>query len=211
MVQRRLSSAEAKIALDLVILRDGYVCSNHDGHLFENTKCSKNGQAGLLLDHIDNHSDNNDQKNWQALCRSCNTKKNPRGQGKRGIRVREQLGLQRYTKTQKRENETRQAYEQQSDNDHRKSPSVKKNEYSEPLIRKYVYKEIKSKTAVQLTQSFIDGLAELGNCSQQVAKQYLAKLTSFAGDFNVIKDSEGLRWILFKDSSQSTKEKKIDA
>jgi HNH endonuclease len=48
--------------------------------------CARCGIVGsfktLCIDHVDNNNSNNDLDNLQLLCRSCNTKKNPRGKAK---------------------------------------------------------------------------------------------------------------------------------
>ena len=45
--------------------------------------CGRVGiNKSLCIDHIDNNNNNNALDNLQLLCRSCNTKKNPRGKAK---------------------------------------------------------------------------------------------------------------------------------
>jgi len=57
------------------------ILSERDGEF-----CAMCGNFGsyksLCIDHIDNNNSNNDPDNLQLLCRSCNTKKNPRGKAK---------------------------------------------------------------------------------------------------------------------------------
>jgi len=67
-------------------------CYNEIAHVIQNTNCSKViDEKTAVLDHLDNNPENNGNGNLHAVCRSCNTKKNPRGKSKRASRTRHKL------------------------------------------------------------------------------------------------------------------------
>jgi hypothetical protein len=57
----------------ILIERDGPYCASCGRFCTHKSLC---------IDHKDNNNSNNDLDNLQLLCRSCNTKKNPRGKAK---------------------------------------------------------------------------------------------------------------------------------
>jgi len=154
--------------------------------------CKKKGEGEpLIIDHWDNNRENNDESNLHLLCRSCNTRKNPRGNGKRGIRVKETL------------NGKARSFIQVEDCDDKKilSAEFEKNREAEPAFRGWLIIELMNKGRKELNDVYNAG-AEVAHCSQETIKRYLGKMISEHGICQISKEiidqSRLMRYVEFK-------------
>jgi hypothetical protein len=145
-----------------------------------------------MLDHKDNNPSNNDASNLQILCRAHNTFKNPRGPGKRGVRMRHILDS--LTRTRVRESEKDREIETIL-GDRTASPLIrhaemKKNIECEPKFRTWVEGMIRRHGRMKAVVLAEGGAEEVG-CSQQTTRRYLDKMCSIAGILRYDKTEEG--------------------
>jgi hypothetical protein len=126
----------------------------------------------LCIDHIDNNNNNNDLDNLQLLCRSCNTKKNPRGKARP-------------------ENESAEVETP------KQSEEVRLKKKYEPMFRKWIKKQLKRYGRI-LLQDAVESGAEVTGASIQTIERYLRKLCSLAGKLQVV-EVDGKKYVEFKD------------
>jgi len=180
---KRMSAQIAKIALSFVFARDGLKCNNGKGQLFINPNCLGDTKPEtLILDHVDNDPTNNNPSNWQALCRSCNTLKDPRSEGKRGKRVRDRLADSHnlnYSERGSRDERERVGEGKKTD-----SLEFEKGVVCESKYRGWLVGRVLDYGFVPYRDS-IDGGAEIAGCSQQAVERYLRKLCSIAGPLSI--------------------------
>jgi hypothetical protein len=158
-----MNSRTRKRLYQILSERDGDFCA----------MCGKIGTIkSLCIDHEDNNNTNNDLDNLQLLCRSCNTKKNPRGKAKP-------------------ENQSAKIQEP------RASKEVLLNERYEPVFRKYVDNQI-MKHGRELKDDIVDSGAEVTSASILTIERYLRKLCSTAGKYQVI-IVEGRKYVELKE------------
>jgi len=165
----RLKNKEVKLAVDLCQKRDGVGCFyNKNGH-----PCA----GDIVLHHVDNNPDNNDPRNWRLACTGHNHRLNPRGSGKRGIRVKAQID-NRHKKPSIRERERER--EKLEVRPRVQSAEFEKNKVCEPAFRHWIIKTIKKFGSITLDDA-VDGGAEYVGCSQQTIRRYLRKMCSNEG------------------------------
>ncbi len=158
----RMNGKKRNEAYELLGARDGEFCAI----------CGKAGSSEtLVVDHIDNNNSNNDPDNWQLLCRSCNSKKNPRG-------------------ASKPKNDSFEIHEPPS------SEEIIRNKKYEPVFREWLEKLISKYKRVSL-KDVISAGAEITGASLITIERYLEKLCSFAGKFRVIV-VDGVKYVEFK-------------
>ncbi len=138
--------------------------------------CAWCGKAGsvktLIIDHIDNNNRNNDPENYQLLCRSCNTKKNPRRKSKpktESVEISEPLS----------------------------SKELIKNEKCEPIFRTWIETQALRWRRLELKDAINSG-AEVAGISPATAERYLNKMCSSAGKFRVVM-VDGVKFVELKD------------
>ena len=154
-------------------------------------KCAVCGKGTPLdTDHKDNDLSNTDFSNFQLLCRSCNIKKNP--PYRRDPRLR---GDEKKISTS-RLARSRSAHV--ADIPEPRSAEMARNLKSEPVFRKWFENEMKRQGRM-LREEAIDSGAEIAEVSIDTSIKYLRKMTSKTGKFQVIKDSNGDRWLEWKD------------
>ena len=134
--------------LKLLIQRDGAECR----------VCGKEGDIdSLTIDHIDNNARNNRHTNFQLLCRSDNTKKNPRG---KAGKVNEKIDGMFKARPQ--------------------SAEMDRNLIAERKFRHWLLDLIREHKKFEMMK-IIYGGAEFSGCSTETVKRYLRKVTSFVG------------------------------
>jgi hypothetical protein len=142
--------------------------------------CKRKGTIDTLqIDHIDNSNHNNppdDLSNYQLLCASDNSRKNPRGKGKRGRLSEGAIEIEKKRVL---------------------SAEMEKNEESESIFRHWLYKEMTTKGEM-LLQSTIHSAAEEAHCSQQSVTRYMQKVCSDAGMYQVFMGPEEKKMISFR-------------
>lgn len=164
----RMNSRNRRINYAILMQRDGQRCAN----------CAKLGDYGsLMIDHRDNDDNNNELSNLQLLCRSCNTKKNPRGKGKKHSPTR--ASVDDYDKPRPM------------------SPEMAKSILAKGKLRKWVAKEVRKHGYLALEDA-IDSGTEVADCSEVAAKKYLKSMTSRMGKYEIILTEEGERRIVKK-------------
>lgn len=186
---RKTNARERRIALLFVFKRDGCRCNNHDGRLFHNPRCKKSGdESRLILDHVDNNAENNDPYNWQALCRSCNTMKNPRGKGKRGQRVKKRLADCHKMHSTERE--------KVEDGPKPSSQEYEQSKKCKGKFRSWIVNKVFDEGRVSRDEAINSG-AEHSGCEQQAIIRYLEKLCSDEGILKV-EVVDGHKYIILK-------------
>jgi len=168
----RLSARQARKALEFCIVRDGRRCNI----------CHRD--LPLILEHKDNDATFNpvDGSNWQAACKGCNARKDPRGPGRPKIHL--------YVRESERVRESESARERESER--MISPELAKNGLCEGKFRRWVWGVIESHTVIDANE-VINGGAEVAGCSPQTARRYLDKMCSIAGDFLYSMNEDGVR------------------
>ncbi len=142
--------------------RDGEFCRH----------CGKVGiSKGLCIDHVDNRDTNNAPDNLQLLCRSCNTKKNPRGEAKR--------------------EESGKAHFQAS------SREVELKETYEPMFRQWLAGQVEQYESIELKDA-VEAGAEVTGASIQTIERYIRKMTSTAGKFRIV-ERNNVKYVEFKE------------
>lgn len=159
----RMNERTRKRLYSMLVSRDGEFCAT----------CGKAGLSEtLVVDHIDNNNANNDPDNLQLLCRSCNTKKNPRGKAKP-------------------RNASAEVHEQSA------SRELIKNEKCEPLFRQWIETQVSKWSRLELKDAVNSG-AEVAGVSPATSMRYLDKMTSSAGKLRVTTIDE-VKFIQFKE------------
>jgi hypothetical protein len=149
------------------------ILAARDGEECANPRCGRIGLSkSLIVDHRDNNNSNNDPDNLQLLCRSCNTRKNPRGKAK--------------PKT-----ESVEIYVPHS------SKELIKNEICEPIFREWIEKQVSKWKRLELKDAINSG-AEVACVSPATTERYINKMCSTAGKFHVVM-IDRMRYIEFKD------------
>jgi hypothetical protein len=147
----------------ILVARDGEFC----------VLCGRVGiNKSLCIDHIDNNNNNNDLENLQILCRSCNTKKNPRGKHR--------------PKNNSLEIETPN-----------QSEEIRLNKKYEPVFREWVENQFKKYDSL-LLKEVIDAGAEVTTASTQTIERYLRKMCSFAGVLEVFEEADKNKRVGYK-------------
>ena len=135
--------------------------------------CDKIGSSkSLCIDHIDNNNRNNDLDNLQLLCRSCNTKKNPRGKAKP-------------------ENESAEIETP------KQSEEIRLKKIYEPKFREWLTRQAETYQRILLKDA-IDSGAEITGASTQTIERYLRPMCSLAGRFT-IREIDGKKYVEFKE------------
>jgi hypothetical protein len=159
----RLNKRTRDKLFPILAARDGEFCA----------ACDKVGSTqSLVVDHIDNNPNNNSLDNLQLLCRSCNTKKNPRGKAK-PLNDSAEISSLPTTETIR----LNWKYEQQF------------REWLEAQVRRY--------ERVELDDAIASG-AEVTGASTATIERYLKKLCSSAGRFRV-SAIDGRKFVEFKE------------
>ena len=178
------------------------LCQKRDGHICKRCRKGPKTVGPLKVDHIDNDPHNNPKngKNWQLLCHACNIKKNPRGPGKRGIRLRHKLlylGREEQSK-----NEGQGASESADLRVRVLSAEMKKNVECEWRFREWLIEtltELQVMARSDATDGGAEHLTRLGySITQQTTDRYLQKMTSFVGQVEVFTGEDGRRYIRLK-------------
>lgn len=164
----RMNSRNRKKFYKLLKERDGEQC---------NICRKKGGFETLVIDHIDNNNSNNDPENLQLLCPSDNTKKNPRGKGKKRSPVSIDTNAHEAEKIV--------------------SAEFRKNQESEPRFRHWLYDKIKVLGKMKFDE-VVDAGAEKAGCSQATIIRYIKKVVSSEGIYEVNVDLENNKIIEFK-------------
>ncbi len=159
----QMNSRNRKRIYPILTKRDGEFCA----------MCEKVGSyETLFIDHIDNNNRNNELDNLQLLCRSCNTKKNPRGKAKP-------------------ENDSCKIHEPTA------TMEVLLNRKYEPMFRDYLERQVQKYERV-LKEEIIDSGAEVTDASIPTIERYLRKLCSTAGKYRIV-EVEGKKYVEFKE------------
>lgn len=159
----RMNSKTRKRLYEILRGRDGEYCAG----------CGRVGSwESLCIDHEDNNNRNNALDNLQFLCRSCNTKKNPRGKGKSEGKppIIESI------------------------------PSSKElmlKEKYEPMFRKWLEEKVIRDGSIAV-QEAIDAGAEITGAATITIEKYLRKMCSTAGRFHVVIVNE-IKYVEFKE------------
>lgn len=158
----RMNSRNRKRLYEIVSTRDGEFCS----------MCGIVGSIkSLCIDHIDNNNNNNDLDNFQLLCRSCNTKKNPRGKAKPENTSAE-------VETPKQSEEVRL-----------------KKEYR-PKYCKWLESQIMRYERILVKQAILSG-AKITGASSQTITRYLDEECSDAGFYQIV-EVDDKKYVEFK-------------
>ena len=186
-----MTNRMAKEALQFCIKRDGDKC-----------KMCKKPSKYLVLDHIDNNRKYNplDGSNWQALCRSCNTKKNPRGHSKRGLHARDRMKHYMSVCVCEYDNDHISQREKAFQNYDvvTTSEQLMINKESERLFRKWLLEVLVQVGLIEFREAVNSG-AEHAHCSQVTINRYLDKLCSYEGKFEYILDKNNRKFIRLKE------------
>ena len=146
----KMSGQLRKKRYKFLVKRDGEFCQF----------CRKTPNEGqLVIDHIDNNNSNNDPKNLQLFCRSCNYIKNPR----------------RPVAMCVNENDSQ-------DN----MTELEINKTKEPQFKKYVAQRINENGSVQ-EKDLINSSAEVLSLSPMTTKRYLDKICSCEGIYQRVR------------------------
>lgn len=167
----RLNSRELKKIKISLRNRDGLKCN-----ICKNSLTIKT----LIVDHIDNDYSNNNMRNLQLACQSCNIKKNPPYQSKKDVdnmRVGGCVGLDEPPKPQ--------------------SAEMARNMKSEPMFISWLEKEMKHCNKMELEDVVCSGAQFSGVSIDTVRTRYLKKLTSRLGFYDVIEEL-GVKYIVWK-------------
>jgi len=148
--------------------------------------CGRFGNSStLVVDCIDNSGDHSDPENLQLLCKSHNTKKNPRGLG-RFNPLKPSLSLEKI--------EPKRV----------SSAEMQKNIEAEPAFREWLYRMIQRNGGrISISSDLIDSAAEYCHCSQQTIRRYLSKTTSSSG-WALLEEVEGGSIIRFRSAKERT-------
>jgi hypothetical protein len=140
----------------LLVKRDGARCSI----------CQKRGnEKSLVVDCIDNSGDHSRLENLQLLCRSHNTRKNPRGVG-RFHPSKLSLGIQAIERPPV------------------STLEMLKNQECEPLFLHWLFGNIRAHGWMYLSD-VLNGGAEYAGLSQTTVRRYLDKKTSVEGKYEL--------------------------
>lgn len=157
-----MNSRTRKKLYEMLAARDGEYCR----------MCGKVGsRETLCIDHIDNNNSNNEHDNFQLLCKSCNTKKNPRGKSKP-------------------KNDSVEIHEPPT------SRQIVLNERYEPTFRDYAERQLTRWNRIPL-KDLINSGAEVTGASPQTIERYLDKMCSTAGKLTVVL-VDGVKHVEFK-------------
>lgn len=128
---------------EFVAKRDGEFCRGC---------CALPCERQLILDHIDNNDNHNDEENLQILCRSCNYIKNPR----RPFDLCER---------------------ESGAEDH---SEIEINKLKEPAFRKFVFQQLYEHGKIP-EKDLINSACEVIGISPVTGKRYLDKMSSSTG------------------------------
>jgi len=158
-----MNSRTRKRLYKIIDARDGEFCA----------MCGVIGSfKTLFIDHIDNNNNNNDLDNLQLLCRSCNTKKNPRGKAKK-----ENESLDPETPNQSEELRLKKKYQL--------------------LFLPWLERHIKRYERV-LVKDIIYSGAKITGASIKVITDYLNVECSTAGRYQIVED-DGKKYVEYKE------------
>lgn len=159
----RMNGKNRKRLYGIISVRDGEFCA----------MCEIVGSnKSLCIDHIDNNNNNNDLDNLQLLCKSCNTKKNPRGKAKP-------------------ENESAEVETP------KQSEEIRLKKKYEPMFRKWIEGQIQRYGRI-LLQDAVESGAEITGASIQTVERYLRKMCSLSGKLKVT-EVDGKKYAEFKE------------
>jgi len=129
-----------------------------------------------ILHHVDNDSKNNpaDGSNWMLICRSCNNTLHPRGQSKRGCRVRHKIHYVREGGGE-REGGRERAYEETDGI--KMSGEMKKSIICVPKFEKFL-ELLMRKFTVMVVEDFVNATSKELNISQNTVRRYLNRETN---------------------------------
>ncbi len=163
----RMNSRNRAKFYKLLTKRDGERCNI----------CKKAGTIDtLVIDHKNNDNSDNRPENLQLLCHSDNSKKNPRGKGKK----------QSPESIRGDEHQEKKAY----------SPEFKKNQEAEPVFRHWLFEMVRKRSRMSL-DDVLNGGAEKSVCSQSTINRYLQKECSIEGKYIVSIGEDGKKYIEF--------------
>ncbi len=176
-------------------------CAKRDGKRCKRCK-HKATPRSSVVDHVDNNPLNNPKhgRNWQILCHSCNTKKNPRGAGKRGIDARHKM------RSLEREGERGRAREANRDADHAPedarpqadSESMRRNIERKPKFLEWLEGLLMDMQTVAV-EDIVNGGAKVAGLSQQTIRRYLDQECSIAGECEYyVLEQGGARHVRFR-------------
>ena len=215
---RRMSTAMYTAAYTLCKYRDGEKCA-HCGWTYgmESTAFQKQHKLNeklqrIELDHIDGNPCNNppDGSNWRLLCRTCNlwwgvesVREGERGKVRKGERVvgsvdEDESEVERMERVSMTEIAKKQIDNRGGE------PTQQANAIYEPRFRLFVRTEIDQKKQI-LWNDLIDAGSESAGCGQTAATRYLRKMTSYTGDYEVVVDTEGNRWVKRREVEEKPK------
>jgi hypothetical protein len=182
----------------------------------DNPKCA--GDLGRpVLDHWDNNPNNNDPANLVALCRSCNTKKNPRGRGKKGTYGEAKMRsiCERDTEGGKVAGGERKRKISGLDVEKNErllvcSPEMKKNQEAEPAFRRWVRRILRRHGTLSASDVRNGGAEKVGIDPANTARRYLDKLCSIEGRFEYYRHESGEIYVRAKRTARALLEEQAE-
>lgn len=193
----KLSPAERSDAWDLCAKRNGKRCK----------RCRRRATKGdSVVDHVDNNASNNpkDGHNWQILCRSCNTKKNPRGAGRRGIDARHKMHSLERERGRDNAGANDVPNEPEDDRTRADSESMRRNIERKPKFLEWLKGMLYDMQTIAV-EDVVNGGAKIADLSQQTVRRYLDQECSITGDCEYYKVESGARHVRFRKDSENGK------
>ncbi len=158
-----MNSKTRKRLYPIIAVRDGEFCA----------LCDRIGSIkSLCIDHIDNNNNNNDLDNLELLCRSCNTKKNPRG----------------------KERQKNTSCDVEILN---QSEEIRLKKKYTALFLPWLEKQIKRYERVLVKEIILSG-AKISGASPQTITDYLKVECSLAGNYRIT-EIDGEKYVEFKE------------